>query len=567
MSAAFASPARSQSYTLTPFVSGQYFTTSGTVAACNACLLNAYLSGTSTRRDTYSDTSGTTNANPVVLSSAGRATVYLAVGVSYRLVLTNSTGGTTYWDIDPVTAVPSSAGNLDVTATAGEALTANDVVYLSDGTGSLTAGRWYQADADNTYESSTAGLVGFATAAIASGATGTVRIAGRMTALSSLTTGEFYYASATAGALTATPPTNQRFIGEADSTTTLVIGRGSGSVVLPDSDGTHRLALITTSNLTGDRRITIVTGDANRELTLSADVTLNQSVATTSSPSFSQFRPPQGRCTLTSGTPVTTSDVTAATTIYYALYGGNQITLYDGSTRWVQTSFTELSLTVPSTTATMYDVFVDYTAGTPALEAVAWTNDTTRAALATQNGAYVQTGDTDSLYVCSFRTTAVSGQTENSLANRFLWNYFHRVTLPMAAALETANSWTYTTATIRQANANTANQLNFIIGVSEDSVQAEVVAAANSDAATREIVVGIGMDTTTAFSNRLRGTSVALVANQNLVLSALYEGYPGIGRHYLAWLEFSEAAGTSTWIGDNNGPTRSQSGIQGRLRG
>src|SRR3954467_15935764 len=42
---------------------------------------------------------------------------------------------------------------------------------------------------------------------------------------------------------------------------------------------------------------------------------------------------PQGRLTLTSATPVTTTDVTGATTIYYALHKGNHIPLYDG-TNW-----------------------------------------------------------------------------------------------------------------------------------------------------------------------------------------------------------------------------------------
>src|SRR3990167_9382645 len=282
-------PALGQSYTLSPYPV-QYFTDTG--AVCSSCLLNAYLTGSSTRRDTYSDTSGTANANPVVLSSSGRATVYLAVGVSYRLVLTNSTGGTTYFDVDPVQAVPASAGNLDIAATAGEAIALGEVIYLSDGTGSTTAGRWYRMDADNTYSSSTAGVVGIAPAAIASAATGTARISGRMTGLSGLTTGEFYYASATAGALTVTPPLNQRFIGEADTTTTLILGGGAGGVRLPDSDGTHTLAFITTSNLTPDRTFSVLTGDANRTITLSGDLTiagtttLNQDVTTTGTPGF-----------------------------------------------------------------------------------------------------------------------------------------------------------------------------------------------------------------------------------------------------------------------------------------
>lgn len=281
---AWSAPAAAQG-TLAPDAALQFFTNSA--AVCASCELNVYATGTSTRATTYSESTLTTaNTNPVILDSAGRAVVYLSPGTSYRFVLTNSGGGTTYWDRDPIQAVPSSAGNVDITGTAGEALVLGDAVYLSDGSGSTTAGRWYKADADNTYSSSTSGITGIATAAIASTASGTIRIAGRMTGLSGLTAGELYYASATAGALTATPPTNQRFIGEADTTSTLILHGGAGAVKVPDSDGTHTLAFITTSNLTADRRLTFVTGDASRELTIGGDANIDQNTSTTGSPQF-----------------------------------------------------------------------------------------------------------------------------------------------------------------------------------------------------------------------------------------------------------------------------------------
>ena len=556
-----ASQAAGQSYTLAPYPRLQFFTNTG--AVCNGCLLNAYLTGSSTRRDTYSDTSGTANANPVVLSSSGRATVYLAVGVSYRMVLTDSTGATTYFDVDPVTAVPASAGNLDITVTAGEALVAGNIVYLSDGSGALTSGRWYLADADNTYASNTAGLVGIATGTIASAGTGTVRIAGRMTGLSGLTTGEFYYASATAGGLTATPPTNQRFIGQADSTTTLVLHGDAGSVKLPDSDGTHTLAFLTTSNLTADRRITVLPGDSNRQLTLSGDATIDQDLSTSANPSFNRFERPQGRCTLTSATPVTVGDVTAATTLYYALYAGNQITLYDGASSWVRRSFSQLSIAVPATTNTVYDVFVDHSLGTPALEVVAWSSDTARAtALTTQNGVYVQTSDTDSLYVCSFRTTGVSGQTEDSFAKRYVWNYYNRVTSIMRVS-DATNSWTATGLTLAQANASTANQLDFVIGVAESPLSVDVIGAGFGDSVSDVLLVGIGIDSTSALATgQINGRAVmGTDANEQFTVTAHLDTYPAIGRHIAVWLEAGSA--TTNFLGDD-GTTTIQTGISGR---
>lgn len=58
-------------------------------------LLYTYEAGTSTPLATYQDVNGSTpNTNPVVLNSAGRATVRLTVGVSYKYILKDADGNT-----------------------------------------------------------------------------------------------------------------------------------------------------------------------------------------------------------------------------------------------------------------------------------------------------------------------------------------------------------------------------------------------------------------------------------------------------------------------------------------
>ena len=52
---------------------------------------------------------------------------------------------------------------------------------------------------------------------------------------------------------------------------------------------------------------------------------------------------PQGRLTLTTGTPVLNGTVSGAGTLYYALYNGNQVPIYDGSSAFGMTTFAELS--------------------------------------------------------------------------------------------------------------------------------------------------------------------------------------------------------------------------------
>lgn len=283
--------------------------------------------------------------------------------------------------------------------------------------------------------------------------------------------------------------------------------------------------------------------------------------ASTVTPSTFEARP-----TLTTAVPVTTSDVTAATTIYLTPYRGNEIALYNGAT-WQLHTLAEISIAVPATTNTMYDIFV-YDSGGLTLEAVAWTNDTTRAtALTTQNGVLVKNGATGRRYVGSFRTTGVSGQTEDSFAKRFLWSYYNRVERPMRV-LEATNTWTWTTATYQQANASAANQLAFIIGVSEDAVEAVVQAMASNTSANVSLQVAIGLDATNAFATGCTPGVVPTAATSVLFgLVSNYKGFPGIGYHYLAWIERSQATGTTTWYGDNNSPTVIQSGIHGIIRG
>jgi hypothetical protein len=270
------------------------------------------------------------------------------------------------------------------------------------------------------------------------------------------------------------------------------------------------------------------------------------------------------RLTLTSGTPVTTSDVTAAETVYWTPYKGNRVWLYDGSAQWNLFTTAELSIDVPDATQ-MQDVFVYDNSGTPTLELTAWTNETTRAtALTLQNGVLVKTGATTRRYVGSFySTTAGNGQTEDSFAKRYLWNYYNRVVRPLRVT-EATNSWSYSTASYQQANASTANQLDFVIGVSEDCVHARVTGGAtNSSATGRTVYIGIGLDSTTVNSG-INGVNSVVTNSAQTVMHASYTGFPGVGRHYLAWLEHGAGADTQTWYGDNGG-TVSQAGMTGEL--
>lgn len=253
------------------------------------------------------------------------------------------------------------------------------------------------------------------------------------------------------------------------------------------------------------------------------------------------------RLSLTSGVPVTTSDVTGATSIYLTPYKSGGIALYSGS-QWVLYSSNEVSLALGTITSSLpYDIFAYNNSGTVTLEMLAWTNDTTRAtSLSYQDGVLVKSGDATRRYLGSFYTTSTT-TTEDSKANRFLWNYYNRVRKDMYRE-ETTASWNYTTATIRAANGSVSNRLNFLVGVSEDTINADLTAKAGNTNANVRVASGIALDST---SNLTFGWSEGTTTGVGLVLtgSSRYVGIVGIGKHYLSWNEFSEATGTTTWYG------------------
>lgn len=93
----------------------------------------------------------------------------------------------------------------------------------------------------------------------------------------------------------------------------------------------------------------------------------------------SQVNPaPSGRLTLTSGTPVLSSDVIGATAVIYTPYIDNNIPIYNGSSV-VANAFSEMTLTLAAQHAadTLYDVFVFNNSGVLTLvTGPAWANNT-----------------------------------------------------------------------------------------------------------------------------------------------------------------------------------------------
>jgi len=251
---------------------------------------------------------------------------------------------------------------------------------------------------------------------------------------------------------------------------------------------------------------------------------------------------PGGRITLTSATPVTVSDVTAAATLYYTPYSGNLIRLYNNlSGDWVSYEFAETSLAVPNTTNTNYDLVAYDQNGTFTLEAVAWASATARStALVLQDGVWVLSGATNKRLLGSFRTTGVAGQTEDSAKRRFVCNLYHTLPRPLVCA-ETTASWSYGADAWRAANNATAvgtSRIEILNCLNVYPVQLHVTASLNSDGTGGKEggAVGVALDATNVNNARLWNFSNS-ANNAYGNVWAYYNDFTGTGYHYLQWVE------------------------------
>jgi hypothetical protein len=244
-------------------------------------------------------------------------------------------------------------------------------------------------------------------------------------------------------------------------------------------------------------RTTILASSTGSAVTFTGTVTVfitNDASRTQSTYENDSALVPGGRLTLTSGTPITTSDVTGATNVYYCPYVHDRITLWTGD-YWRTIQFTEYTLALGTVTSGKpYDVFAYLNAGALALESLIWTDDTTRAtAITLQDGRYCKSGDKTRLYLGSFYTTSTSA-TEDSAANRFLFNAYNVAIKHITKQLDTAHS--YTTSSWRYVNNDSTVYAGVMNGLAAYCADMGVRAAIDATGGQ----IGVGINTTSSAS-------------------------------------------------------------------
>ena len=112
------------------FISGKVQEVDAAGNPLNGGKLHTYAAGTLTPLATYTTQAGNvSNTNPVILGSDGRANVWLG-SAAYRMILTDATGATTFYDTDNMIG---SVASVDLSASTGSSL----VGHIAIGAGTV----------------------------------------------------------------------------------------------------------------------------------------------------------------------------------------------------------------------------------------------------------------------------------------------------------------------------------------------------------------------------------------------------------------------------------------------
>ncbi len=291
---------------------------------------------------------------------------------------------------------------------------------------------------------------------------------------------------------------------------------------------------------------------------------------------------PQGRLTLTSGTPVLSTGVAAGTTLYYTPFIGNLIPLYN-STSTAPVSFSELSLSLVASHAanTIYDVFVFSNSGVNTLvTGPAWSTVTAGSGARGTGAGTTQLTRLNGFYVNAVSMTGRNGSTTYSIGANLatyvgsilmdgsngqltchtavgqsrkhgVWNAYNRVRTILQVQDSTA-SWTYATATVRSSNNAAGNTAALFCGLAEEWGEAifrQNVANSGATSGTPPYI-GIGVNSTSAVSGQVAYMAEGNVSLNTAIVVAAHRVAPTLGLNNINCVESSEAV-TTTFYGSN----------------
>lgn len=281
------------------------------------------------------------------------------------------------------------------------------------------------------------------------------------------------------------------------------------------------------------------------------------------------------RLTLSPGVPIPDGDIGGATTIYMTPYGGNSVPIFNG-TIWASfplNADTSMTLDAPGHVANgNYSVFAFQVAGTVRIgSGPAWSSTTSPGAGAgsaeveyfqgrlvnryaitlRNNGETFSVPANQALLVGGFHVAGVAGLVSDTATLRHLSNVYNQYPRNWLRRDDSIAQWTLPQSeNYRQANANPANQVEYFRVIGGSPVQVDVNAIfINSTSSYRTTGLGIGLDSKTVDSSSLPVT-MSINNITPMPISCRYRGNPGVGFHYLAWLEFAGGTDVRTCYGN-----------------
>lgn len=392
-----------------------------------------------------------------------------------------------------------------------------------------------------------------------------------------------------AGALTVTPATST-----INGAATLVLAQNLGAFIWSDGTNFHAYIMPITKPLLAANNLADVASAAMARGNLGSstvgDALFTASSAVGARGTLGIIAPPQGRLTLLSGNPVMTTTQSAKTTVFYTPYHGNMVPIFDGA-NMAPTAFSELAVLTTDTTKSpaaiaaskVNDWFIWNDGGTLRLShGPDWTSDTARSAgtalvmvngillnsVAITNGPAASRGT----YVGTTRSNASSqldwifgASSTGGIAGFFgVWNCYNRVNITTSVT-DTTNGYNYAGGTARAANASNGNRVSFVSGLAEDGVEGaywQQVTPANS--AFSYGIIGIALDTTSAFDRSMQCLSPAVLTTAIRIPAFVSNAYPPqLGFHFVQAIEGGDG---STTISFNNSGVGNEQALVVRWR-
>jgi hypothetical protein len=306
-----------------------------------------------------------------------------------------------------------------------------------------------------------------------------------------------------------------------------------------------------------------------------------------------QLYSPGGRLTLQSNTPVMTSDVVGASTVYYTPYVGNNIIGDAGGTPGNISFFqTTLGLSSSLTTGNIYDIFGFYYQNVFYLcTGPAWASATSRGTgagtteitqiqgiwfntnavssclntvpgtcpcnLVARNSTYLgsvyMTGNGQTSM--QFKPTPATGGTSNVLG---LYNAYNRVRISSRNIDSAHPSWTDSNPNwelLDTANSTSTHQntISFLDGLQQSSVEAQAAINMNSSASTIAGYLGVALDSTAPTNpGGFIGLTTQNQSPYGVPVSTFDHFTPVYGFHYIAAVEYATGS-TITYIPSSGG--------------